>query len=150
MSAIPLLEPLLVTMQKIDCSHNVGFVSIDSLYPGYDYRILTEAGDTIAADIAETNQQQTFEILSEHLASGCIQKDTVFIPADTIPPQLQIIEMDSIICEHREIRLGSQVDTTVLYQWSSSDGRLIGPTINSVARIDQPGTSDQDSGLHRS
>ncbi|MCB0689334.1 MAG: gliding motility-associated C-terminal domain-containing protein, partial [Saprospiraceae bacterium] len=139
-SAVPLLAPLSISSQKIDCTHSTGYVQIDSSYADYRYLILTESNDTITSGFTQALDAQTYRIVAEHLPSGCVLQDSIDIPADTMPPFLRILEMDSIICEHREIRLGSEVDTAVLYQWSTLDGRLIGPTQNEVARLDVPGT----------
>ncbi len=139
-SAVPLLEPLDISMQKIDCLHPVGFVSIDQIRPGYRYHIVDQNNDTLALPIVQTMQAQTYDITAEHLASGCLLTEVVTVPADTVSPQLTIVQMDSIICEHREIRLGSTVDTAVTYAWSTADGHLIGPVTNHEARLDAPGT----------
>lgn len=139
-SSIPLLAPLQVTTQKIDCSHSMGFVSIDSMYSGYRYYMINEVGDTFTTSYQQTAQEQVFQIVAEHVASGCDESQRALVPVDTIPPDLEILEMDSIICDHREIQLGSSTDTAVIYQWSTSDGRLIGPTNNAIARLDLPGS----------
>ncbi len=139
-SSIPLLEPLQLSMQKIDCANPLGFVSIDRLSSGYSYLIIDQNNDTLPTTSVQTASAQDFTVLAEHLASGCIISQMISIPADTMPPQLTIVRMDSIICEHREIRLGSEVDTAVLYEWNTIDGHLIGPVNNHEARLDVPGT----------
>jgi gliding motility-associated-like protein len=138
-SAVPLLDTLMITSQKIDCAHPVGFVRIENVQAGFDYSITDQANNLVADTQLQTSVPNTYQIQAIHLASSCPLTKTAVVPIDTISPNLSILEMDSIVCDHREIKLGSMVDDTVIYQWSTTNGRLIGITDNSTARLDLPG-----------
>ncbi|NND31517.1 MAG: T9SS type B sorting domain-containing protein [Saprospiraceae bacterium] len=138
-SAIPLLDSLNISSQQIDCTHPIGFVRIENVQPGFEYNVIDQSNDTIAATEIQTAVSNRFVIEATHLDSRCVMSAVVDIPLDTLPPVLSILEMDSIICDHREISLGSMVEDTVSYQWSTTSGNLVGPTNRSSSRLDQPG-----------
>ncbi len=135
----PDLAPLELDAQVINCTYDTGFVRVLNVSPEFSYAIIDQTNAITEAAEIETIAPNTFIVSAEHLASSCITADTVTISVDTIQPVVDIIENDSIVCEHREIRLGSSVDTTVTFQWSTDDGHLVGSTTGDVARLDEPG-----------
>ena len=78
----------MTSAQKIDCSHPNGFVSLDSVFPGYSYVIINQTNDTLPTLSATTAVAQEYRIVGTHLASSCVITDTIVIPADTLAPQL--------------------------------------------------------------
>lgn len=59
---------------------------------------------------------------------GCPSMDSIFIPADTLRPDVEIIAADSIFCNHREIILEGKTDggQPVSFEWSTLNGQLKG------------------------
>ncbi len=138
-SADPILDTVLIDSLHINCRHPEGFLAVSNPSVSYQYRWETNNQTTVDSIVFSTQAgQYVFEAL--HVPSDCVLRDTFQIRIDTLKPVVSIVEMDSIICEHREIALGSLTDRPVNYNWSTVDGRILGPRDLPEVFLDQPGT----------
>jgi len=140
-SGDPLLEPMLIDSQGIDCVNRLGHIRIQNVLPGYAYDFLDMDLNVVSGDtMIESPVAATYIVRAIDTFSTCALLDTISILVDTVAPTVSIVEQDSIICEHREITLGSEVDVDVTYDWSTGNGHIVGGNTNPVVNLDQPGT----------
>lgn len=71
---------------------------------------------------------------------GCKKDTSLYVPADTIKPVAQIGQLDSLICEHKSVRLyQSQINAGANVQWTSTNGLIIGSTSRDSILVGSPG-----------
>lgn len=139
-SADPLLPTLDVNVLHINCERDLGLIEISAAdIVAFDYVISGTNTLVTSAQSLQISIPDDFIVRAIHRETSCEQRVEVTLIADTLRPSVDIQERDSIVCDHREIRLASQVDTLVEYQWSTIDGHIIGANDGAVIRLDQPG-----------
>ncbi len=132
-----LVAPILAT-QNIDCTHPTGSMAITNVMEDFAYTWI-HGPDAFVDTMVTTVDPGDFRLEALHIPSACLISDQVSIVIDTVAPAVQIVENDSIICTHREITLGSEVDTAVLYRWSTLDGTIVTLDTLPAISVDTPG-----------
>ena len=139
-SADPLLDSVLLSIQNIDCTHDTASISILNAQADFQYNWEDAQSNVLPDTSSVTSLQANRYILrAVHQPSSCVIVDTISLIADTILPSVTILEMDSIVCQHREILLGSDTDTLLNFLWSTSDGRILGNDRLAQVRVDSVG-----------
>ncbi|NND06125.1 MAG: gliding motility-associated C-terminal domain-containing protein, partial [Saprospiraceae bacterium] len=132
-----LVEPN-IAVQHIDCVHPTGSIEVLNIDAEYDYTWSSQ-GNMVSETELTVTTPGTYRLEALHRPSACLLTTQVDVQVDTTAPMIRILENDSIICENREIILGSQVDTSVLYRWRTMDGSILTLDTLSTVTIDMPG-----------
>ncbi len=139
-SAEPLLESPIIDSLHIDCANREGFLAVVNPDTSFTYTWHDEASNTTIDTVVRSLRGQDYLLEARHTSSDCVLSEMLTIRVDTITPSVSIVEMDSIICEHREITLGSEVGRGVHYQWSTSNGNILNQTNQPAIRLNLPGS----------
>ncbi len=139
-SADPLLPDLDYDIQHIDCTHPTGRVMVQGADTTFAYVWRDDFGVVSMDSMVMSTTPVQYYLERTHIPSDCITMDSIFLAVDTLVPSLAIVEMDSIICEQRVAVLGAQVSSGVSYQWSTTDGRILGPVDGARISLDEVGS----------
>lgn len=121
----------------------------DSTDAGDDFQLRWRSADTGSTSLSDTpflevDRDGDYILEVRNVINGCIQRDTVSVGLDTIPPLADAGPDTLLTCDRTSLRLdGSNADAGpgILYQWTAADGGAIDADANTAAPlISTPGT----------
>lgn len=103
---------------------------------------LNLAGDTVSTQPAWTTSLAGPLVWIATGTNGCVSKDTIDIPFDTVAPMIIIQQVGEIQCDRRDVMLDASGSIPVggIFQWSTSDGLILGPSDEAVIDIRDTGS----------
>ena len=90
----------------------------------------------------EINIPGTYKVVVRNTQSFCQDSATVEIAIDTLPPQIDLVETDSVTCLESIITLGgtnTSIGPDFEYSWITNEGHIVGPADESTIEVDSAG-----------
>lgn len=103
---------------------------------------LESSGQTISNTLTtEVGNGGFFTLVIQNTDNGCTDSSTVFVPIDTIAPNLVINNQDQLNCIVNQVPLSVTVsgDSGFVYEWTTRDGQIVTPPNAPNIIVDQPG-----------
>ena len=115
---------------------------------GIRYRWRTSDGNIVSgASSMEplVDQAGVYELTVTNTASGCTQIDQVTVTGNAQPPVADAGANQNITCQNPQVTLGGNVSqntgaTNLAFQWTTSDGNIVGSPQEAQVTVDQSGT----------
>ena len=139
---------LIANPETIDC--NTSIVTLDgsgsSQSTSYTYAWTTNTGNVVSGQdqmIAQVDKPGTYTLTVLDTVSMVSASSLVTVTIDTLSPMVNIENPAIITCANPSTFLsgsGSDAGTNFSYEWTTSNGNLVGSTTNILAEANQAGT----------
>ena len=95
-------------------------------------------------EIATVEESGFYRLIVENLQNGCIDSLQVFVPIDTVAPEIQITATDPLTCIATTSTINSSIrlNGNYSYDWTTTNGQIINGQSTANPTVSQPGNYD--------
>ncbi len=100
------------------------------------------ANEIIATDYTtEVNSGGFYRLIIDNMNNGCVDSLSVFVPVDTVAPQVNLFSNDLLTCTTSQATISSTVNgnSQYTYEWSTAGGSIVSNAMDNNITVDQPG-----------
>lgn len=133
-------------LQKLDCNNDLGILSGQASNPlPLGYQWFTNDGNIVGTDISDLisiDKDGKYFLVVQNLINGCL--DTAFIDIERVGfvVNTTITPSAKLNCKNDTISIKATINPadSITYNWTTTDGNIIGPTDTLTIQVDSAGT----------
>ena len=140
---LPQFDTITIHTENINCESELGFLQIQQLNQDFTFQWTLPDGNLSMDSVLATSVEGQYSIVATHIPTNCTFSDTAMLISDTVLPEIQLLQLDSIICASRTARVLVQTTSGIDITWHTDDqGRMLSSPTDSILVTDQPARYD--------